>query len=114
MRYGEVHWLKDREAKKWKKKNLDLQEDGHISLRSQKKGDTAETFDLEKCMVETIDDDAFVKKHKKQFKGTEQFYFAIRDTEEDTELVLCVENENDFKGWMQILQKRCGNQPDED
>ena len=100
--------------KKWKKKNLDLQENGHISLRSQNKRDTAETFDLANCMVEPIEDEAFVKKHKKQFKGTEQFYFAVRDTEDETELVLCVENENDYKGWMQILQKRCGNQPEEE
>ena len=108
------------EGKKWKKKNLELNEAKILMARSQNKKDFHEDLPLEECLVEEITEETdaeWVEKHKKtkDFKEEKQFFFRVKkedcaDPAKDC-FVFCLEDENEFKGWMQMLRRKCGKQP---
>ena len=123
-RYGAVWKISGgMEGKKWKKKNLELNEANMLMARSQNKKDFHEDLPLDECLVEEIkeeDEAEWIEKHKKckDFKGEAQFFFRVKkedcvDLAKDC-FVFCLEDENEYKGWMQMLRRKAGKQPKDD
>ena len=124
-------------AKKWKAKHLELSgsaEDGEpavLSSRAKEKSKSRDELPLARCRVEELTAEGgfgdFVEAHTAgQFKKTEGalFFFRVVDVEAEAEaeadpkkkkkkgavesFVLCLDDANEFKSWLQLLQRRCG------
>ena len=119
-RYGAVWKISGgMDGKKWKKKNLELNEANMLMARSQNKKDFHEDLPLDECLVEEIKEEEeaeWLEKQKKckDFKQEAQFFFRVKKEDGDPAkdcFVFCLEDENEYKGWMNMLRRKCGKQP---